>query len=61
MNNKVAQKVVLWLGSAGTKQFLYIKYNYLDVICGAQKRMSSFSYFHLITVTYFLFEIKKRS
>mgnify|MGYP006120897279 FL=1 len=53
--------MVLWLGSAGTKQFLYIKYNYLNFICGALKRSSNFLYLYLITNTYFKIEIKKRS
>ena len=34
-NSKVVQKVVLRLGFAGIKQFLYNNHNYLDVICGA--------------------------
>ena len=39
-------------------QFLYNKYKYLNIFCGAQKRTSNFLELCLITVTYFWLELK---
>ena len=59
--DKVVPKVVLRLSYAGNKNYIINNSNYLDVIWVAQKMTSNFLELCLITVTYFWFEIEKRS